>query len=46
MTEVEREMMSTIHVYGLIFSLDGSGKDAALDYMEAILEKEQHGDQV
>lgn len=43
MTEAERQMMNTIHVYGLIFSLDGNGKENALKDIEAILE-EQDGD--
>lgn len=42
MTEAEREMMDTIHLYGLIFSLDGSGKETVLKGVEAILE-EQNG---
>ncbi len=46
MTEAEREMMNTIHLYGLILSLGDGGKDAALDYMAAILKEEQSGDQV
>lgn len=39
MTEAECTMMSTIHMYGLIFSLDGSGKETALKGIEAILEE-------
>ena len=46
MTKVEREMMNTIHLYGLIFSLDGGGKDAASDYMAPILKEEQSGNQI
>lgn len=41
MTEVERQMMNTIHMYGLILSLDGGAKKTALDRIKAILEEEQ-----
>lgn len=44
MTEAEREMMNTIHLYGLIFSLDDSGKETVLKGVEAILEDEHDGD--
>lgn len=37
MTEAEREMMNTIHLYGLILSLDDNTTDVALDYAKAIL---------
>lgn len=37
MTEAEREMMSTIHVYGLILSLGDGGKETVLKGVEAIL---------
>ena len=40
MTEAERKMMNTIYLYGLIFSLGDGGKEAALEHIEAILEKE------
>lgn len=43
MTEAEREMMDTIHLYGLIFSLGDGGKETVLKGVEAILE-EQDGD--
>ena len=33
MTEAEREMMNTIHLYGLILSLDDRGKEIAKDYI-------------
>jgi hypothetical protein len=36
MTEAEREMMNTIHLYGLILSLDDNTTDVALDYANAI----------
>lgn len=41
MTEEERQMINTIHLYGLILSLDGGTKNAALDCIRAILEEEQ-----
>lgn len=41
MTEAERKMMNTIHLYGLLLSLDGGAKKIALDRIEAILEEEQ-----
>lgn len=44
MTEAERKMMNTIHLYGLIFSLDGGSKLAFLDHIEAILKEERSGD--
>lgn len=39
--EAEREMMNIIHMYGLILSLDGGAKKAALDCIKAIWEDEQ-----
>lgn len=33
MTDAEREMMNTIHLYGLILSLDDSGQEAVKDYI-------------
>ena len=39
MTEAEREMMNTIHLYGLILSLGDGGKETALKGIEAILEE-------
>lgn len=42
MTEAERGMMNTIHLYGLILSLDG-GKLAFLDHIKATLEEKQDG---
>lgn len=41
MTEAERQMMNTIHMYGMILSLDGGTKKTALDCIKAILEEEQ-----
>lgn len=41
MTEAEREMMNTIHLYGLILSLGAGGKESALESIEAILRGEQ-----
>lgn len=41
MTEAERKMMNTIHLYGLILSLDDGGKETVLNGVEAILEEEQ-----
>lgn len=41
MTEEEREMMTTIHLYGLVFSMDDRTKDAALDYIEATFGEER-----
>ncbi len=41
MTEAEREMMNTIHLYGLILSLGDGGKETVLKGVEAILEEEQ-----
>lgn len=41
MTEAERQMMNTVHMYGLILSLDGGAKKIALDRVKAILEEEQ-----
>lgn len=41
MTEAERQMMNTVHMYGLILSLDGGDKKTALDRVKAILEEEQ-----
>lgn len=46
MTEAEREMMNTIHMYGLMLSLDDGGKLAFMDHIEAILKEEQSGNQV
>ena len=43
MTEAEREMINTIHLYGLILSLDGGGKLAFLDHIKATLEEKQDG---
>lgn len=43
MTEAEREMMNTIHLYGLIFSLGDGSKFAFLEHIKATLE-EQDGD--
>ena len=43
MTEAEREMMDTIHLYWLIFLLDGESECAFRNYIKAILE-EQDGD--
>lgn len=44
MTEEERTMMSTIHVYGLIFSMSDSAKDAALNRIEAIAKQQDSGE--
>ena len=41
MTDAEREMLTTIHLYGLIFSLDDRGKEAALKGIKTILKGEQ-----
>lgn len=41
MTEAERQMMNTIHLYGLLLSLDGGAKKKALDCIEVILEEKQ-----
>lgn len=37
MTEAEREMMNTIHMYGLMLSLDDNTTDVAFDCAKAIL---------
>lgn len=42
MTDAERQMMDTIHTYGLIFSMDADTKKFAIDCIEAILKGEQH----
>lgn len=41
MTEAERQMMNTVHMYGLILSLDGGAQKTASDRINAILEEEQ-----
>lgn len=46
MTGEERQMMNTIHMYGLMLSMDGASKSALLDHIKAILKEEQSGDQV
>lgn len=43
MTEAERQMMNTIHFYGLILSLDSSTMKIALERIEAILEDAHKG---
>lgn len=42
MTEAERQMMNTIHMYGRIFSMNDDAKNQVLDYMEEILKEAQH----
>ena len=37
MTEAECKMMDTIHLYGLIFSMNDNDKDQVLDRMEEVL---------
>lgn len=44
MTEAERQMMNTIHLYGMILSLDGGTKKAALDRIEEIMREGPDGD--
>lgn len=39
MTEEERQMMVTIHLYGMIFSLGDNAKEALMDCMETVLER-------
>ena len=41
MTEAERQMMNTIHMYGLIFSMDADTKKFIIDCMDAILKGAQ-----
>lgn len=41
MTEAERQMMNTIHMYGLILSLDGGAKKIALASIDEIMREEQ-----